>query len=442
MNMSPDTLNIARDVVALAKKKGAQEVAASANRARGVSVEWREGRLERITEATTRELALELYVDGRYSAVSTSDLRPEALETFVENAVALTRTLAADPFRSLPDPALYQGRPEKDLQLEDPGYDAVSPQQRRAIAQSIEEAARSVKGSEAILSVTSAFSDSLSEGFRVHSNGFEGARRGTHYAQWAEVSVKDDDGRRPEESADTQARHFRDLGDAAAVGRLAAERALGRRGSKQAESKVMSMALDNRASRFVSYLLGPLSGASLQQKRSFLEGKLGQRITSDKLTIEDDPFLPRGFGSRLFDGEGISAKRMPIIEGGVLRSYFIDTYYGKKLKMAPTTSSISNLAWKLGDKAQSELLSEMKEGILVTGFLGGNSNGTTGDFSLGVQGFRIRGGKIAEPVAETNVSGNHLNFWERLVAVGNDPYPYSRLRAPTLVFEGVQFAGN
>ena len=77
----------------------------------------------------------------------------------------------------------------------------------------------------------------------------------------------------------------------------------------------------------------------------------------------------------------------------------------------------------------------------MSGFLGGNSNGTTGDFSLGVRGFRIRGGQLAEPVAEMNVSGNHRELWNRLVAVGDDPYPYSPLRTPTLVFEGVQFSG-
>jgi PmbA protein len=79
--------------------------------------------------------------------------------------------------------------------------------------------------------------------------------------------------------------------------------------------------------------------------------------------------------------------------------------------------------------------------VLVTGFLGGNSNGTTGDFSLGVKGFRIRGGAISEPVGEMNLSGNHLELWKRLSAVGNDPYPYSSMRTPTLVFDGVQFAG-
>ena len=80
--------------------------------------------------------------------------------------------------------------------------------------------------------------------------------------------------------------------------------------------------------------------------------------------------------------------------------------------------------------------------MLVTGFLGGNSNGTTGDFSLVVRGFAIRGGALAEPIGEMNVSGNHLELWRRLAAVGDDPYPYSALRTPTLVFEGVQLAGT
>jgi PmbA protein len=83
----------------------------------------------------------------------------------------------------------------------------------------------------------------------------------------------------------------------------------------------------------------------------------------------------------------------------------------------------------------------MKEGILVTGFLGGNSNSTTGDVSLGIAGFRVRKGQVAEPVAEMNLSGNHLELWKRLAAVGNDPYPYSTSRTPTLVFDGLQVAG-
>jgi PmbA protein len=259
----------------------------------------------------------------------------------------------------------------------------------------------------------------------------------------AEVNVKDPDGRKPEDYSYAGSRFWAEIPAAAEQGRIAASRALSRLGSKKGDSAVLSMAIDNRAAgRMIGFLMGPLSGASLQQKRSFYEGKTGSTVGSPLLTITDDPLIPKGFGSRLFDGEGIAAKSMPVFDAGVLKSFYIDTYYGKKLKMAPTTGGASNLVIKLGAKSQPGILADMKDGILVTGFLGGNSNGTTGDFSLGVQGFRIRGGKIAEPISEMNISGNHLEFWKKLSAVGNDPYPYSTIRVPTLVFEGVQFAGN
>lgn len=437
-----DMLATAHAAVKAALGKGAQEASARTYRVREVEVKWRDGKLEQIHEATTRGLGLSLYVDGRFSTVSTSDLRPEALDTFIGDSVTLTRALAKDPFRTLPDPKLYAGQAKVDLQLEDPKYATVTPEQRRGVAKEIEAAARGVKGADAILSVTTGFSDTLAESWRVTSNGFTGSRRDTTFFISAEVSVKDPDGRKPEDYAYGGARFVAEVPAAAKVGREAAERALSRLGAKKGDSAVLTMAVENRAAgRMPGFLLGPLSGGALQQKRSFLEGKLGEQIASPVLTLVDDPLVPKGLGSRLYDGEGIAAKRMPVIEGGVLKAYYIDTYYGKKLQMAPTTSGPSNLSWALGDKDQAGLLAAMKEGILVTGFIGGNSNGLTGDFSLGVQGFRVRDGKIAEPVGEMNISGNHLDLWKKLAAVGNDPYPYSSMKTPTLVFEGVQFAG-
>ena len=71
----------------------------------------------------------------------------------------------------------------------------------------------------------------------------------------------------------------------------------------------------------------------------------------------------------------------------------------------------------------------------------GNANAGTGDFSLGLNGFRVRNGAIAEPVSEMNIAGNNLEFWNKLAAVGNDPFPFSAMRTPSLVFEGVSIAG-
>ncbi len=436
-------LDIARRAAQLALSHGAAEAAAGTYRARHVELSWRDGKLEKVTEATTRGLGLDLYVDGRYASVSTSDLRPDALERFVAGSVALARTLAPDPHRRLPDPALYAGQAEVDLDLEDPGHAGLDAGARRDAVQAVEEAARSVNGAESILSVTAGASDTQAGSTLVHTNGFEGTRRSTDFWLSAEVTVRDPDGRRPEEYASSGARHRADVEPPAVVGRRAAERAVARIGAVKGPSGIVTLAVDARAAgRLVGALFGPLSAASLQQKRSFLEGKLGTAVGSSLLDVRDDPHLRRGLGSRLYDGEGLAAHGFPVFEGGQLRSYFVDTYYGRKLGIPPTTGRSSNLTWRLGGRSPAELLREMGDGILVTGFLGGNSNSTTGDFSLGLRGFQVRGGQAAGPVGEMNVSGNHLELWKRLAAVGDDPYRYSPMRTPTLVFEGVQIAGT
>ena len=437
-----DMLAIAQSCIGLAKSAGAKDAGARAYRVRDVSLDYRDGKVEKISEATTRGVAIQLYVDGRFTTASTSDVRPEALKTFIGDAVALAKTIQVDPFRALPDPALYKGLPTVDLQLEDPKYSAVSAEEGRRVTKAIYDAARGVKGAEAFTSITTSFASNLVETWMVTSNGFSGANRGTAFFVSAGVSAKEADGRRPEEFDSAGSRHYSGLTDAPGVGVRAAQRTLSRLGSKKGETNAMTVVIDNRAvGRLANMLIGPLTAGALQQKNSFFEGKLGQQIASPLLGITDDPLIPKAFGSRRFDNEGIAAKPRVVVDGGVLKSYYIDTYYGRKLKMEPTSGSPSNTVWKLGTKSQKELLADVKDGLLITRFIGGNSNGGTGDFSIGVVGFRVRGGVIAEPVAEMNLSGNHLEFWKKLVAVGNDPFPYSSNRAPSLVFENVSVAG-
>jgi PmbA protein len=442
-NKEQDMLAIAQSCIAMAKSAGAGEAGARAYRVRDVSLDWRDGKPEKISESTTRGVSIQLYVDGRYGSVSTSDLRPEALKTFIADSVALTKSIAADPFRRLPDPELYKGQSAVDLKLEDPKYPNVTADDGRKMAKIIAEAARGVKGAEAITSVTSSFGSNLIETWMVTSNGFSGSARSTSFSTSAQVSVKDSDGRRPEDYDYSSARFVAELRDPAELGRSAAMRALNRLGSKKGETAATMVAIDNRAvGRLVGMLGQALQAGAIQQKRSFLEGKIDQVVLSPLVSITDDPLVAKGFGSRKFDNEGIAARPRVVFADGALKSYFVDTYYGAKLKMAPTSGAPSNLSWRLGDKSQKQLLEDLKDGILITGFIGGNSNGGTGDFSVGLQGYRVRGGAIAEPIAEMNLAGNHLEFWKKLVAIGNDPFPYSSMRTPTLVFENVSIAGT
>jgi PmbA protein len=232
------------------------------------------------------------------------------------------------------------------------------------------------------------------------------------------------------------------VADPTMIGKKATQRALGRVGADKIDTETMTIIVENRATgRLFGWLGAAFSGRNLQQKSSFLEGKQGEQIAASVLTITDDPFVKQGQNSRLFDDEGIAAQRIPMIEAGVLRNYYIDTYYGRKLDMRATTGSPSNAVVQPGNKNQAEWMKEVGRGVLVTSFIGGNSNSSTGDFSAGIQGFYFENGQIVKPVAELNIAGNHLDFWSHLVGVGNDPYIYSSRRSPCLVFEAVSVAG-
>jgi PmbA protein len=202
------------------------------------------------------------------------------------------------------------------------------------------------------------------------------------------------------------------------------------------------MLVDSRAAaELLDRLLRSADARSVQQGRSFWGPLVGEAAFSDRLTIVDDPLIRRGLASRHFDDEGISAAPLPLVEDGVVRNLYVDTYYGRKAGMAPTTGTPSNRVIAPGDRSLDELCAMADGGVYVTSWLGGNADGTTGDFSLGLRGHLIEGGKIGRPVGEMNVTGNLADLFLRLEAVGNDPYPYATTLAPSLVFADVAFAG-
>lgn len=434
-----ELLQSATAAVEMARKAGAQDAWASLSRDRSVSYTYRDGKIEKVEESTSRGLGISLYVDGRYSSHSTTDLRPERLQSFITEAVALTRALQPDPHRKIPDPSLFKDRPTTDLERNDPAVARITREQREAWCAEMDARAHADKR---VISAESGLFSGESQGASASSNGFSGTWDGGYVGYNCSATVREGEDKRPEGSASAVGRWLAGLPEPGKIADKALGRAIERLGSKKGPTIRATMVVDPEAAvSLISRALGPGSAAAIQQGRSFWTGKLGQPLFGDKLTITDDPLIPRGLGSRHFDGEGISAKRMPLIERGVVKNIYIDTYYGRKLGMAPTTGSASNRVVALGDKNLAELLTQAGSGIYVTSWLGGNSDSTTGDFSLGLRGHLIENGKIGAPIGEMNVTGNLPALYRSLVAVGNDPYPYSSLRAPTLVFQDVQFSG-
>jgi PmbA protein len=201
--------------------------------------------------------------------------------------------------------------------------------------------------------------------------------------------------------------------------------------------------IENRSvPRVARHLLGAMRGSQVQQKRSFLEGRIGEPVAVEWLDLASDPHLPRGLGSSSWDGEGMATRRMPLLEGGVLKNLFLDTYYASKLDMEPTSGNQGNLVWSIGSRGLEEMIADIERGIVVTSFLGGNSNSTSGDFSFGVKGLFVENGRVVHPVSEVNMAGNHLEFWKKLSEVGNDPWLSSGNRTPSMRFRDVQISGT
>ena len=439
--MRDKLLTSARDAMTLAREAGAPEVTASAWWSRSLSVRHRERRIEKLQESISQGLSLSVILEGRYAVSSTTDLRPDALRAWVAEAVAAARYTAEDPHRTQPDPGRYAGQVEADLELFDPATAALTADDLIPMAREA-EAAGLDQGGDDVISITASAGVRHSVGALVQSNGFEGTKQSSSLSVGSSVTVKDADERRPAGGSWASARFRSDLPPALDVGEDALARALDRRGEAKDTTRVAPVVVENRVARsLIRRLMWPLSGRALQQRRSMFEGKLGEALLASGFTLRDEPHRPRGLGSRLYDGEGIPTLPRPVFEGGVLRSYFIDTYYGNKLGAEPTVGSSSNLVVEPGVRPPGELIADAEGGMYIQGFLGGNADSTTGDFSFGVRGRRIENRELGAAVNEMNVTGNLIELFAGFVEAADDPYPYSSILSPTLRFDGVQLSG-
>jgi len=418
-----------------AKSAGADECRVGMNSTRFVNISYREHKPETIKEASTRSFGIEVFVNGRYSSQSTSDLRKSALKDFISNAIATTKLLEEDPYRTLPDPKYYEGRAKRDLGKLDPDYEKFSPEDRHNMVKAIEESCLA-KGGKKVISVTATEYDSYDEVLLMTSNGFEGSEEYTEFVCVAEITVQDEGDRRPTGYDYAVSFIRKDLPTPEKIGAEAAGRTLDLLGAKKIKTETLPIIIENRnVPRILDGFLAGMDGSNIQQKRSFLADKKGEKIASKHFTLIDDPFVKGGLGSRLFDDDGFATKKRIMVDSGVLKEFYVDWYYSRKLGWEPTAGEISNLIIPPGKRSVKEIMKDLGRGIFITGFIGGNSNSTTGDASVGISGKLFENGKPVQAVAEMNIAGNHLKFWNNLIEVANDPWIYSSLRTRSLGFQ-------
>ncbi|MEO7634241.1 MAG: metallopeptidase TldD-related protein [Sphingomicrobium sp.] len=415
---------------------------------RSSDVQVRMGELENVGRSDSEEVGLRLFVGQRSASVASSDLAEDSLQSLAERCLAMAREAPEDEFAGLaPSDLLERGEPP-ELDAFDPSDP--DPAELKARALEAESAALAVAG--VTNSKGGGASASASTIALATSDGFAGAYRASGFGCSAAVIAG--------AGADMQsdhgwhsARHAGDLDPAAAIGRRAGERAVARLHPARPRGGMYPILFDPRVSgSLLSHFIGAISGSGIARKTSFLQDALGSQVFGEGVTIIDDPFRMRGLRSRPFDGEGVRVARSKLVSAGMLNQWIADSASARQLGIAPTghaargagggpSASPSNLFIAPGTRSRVELLAAFPEAILVTYLIGQGVNGVTGDYSRGAAGFMVRGGEIAEPVAELTIAANLKQMFATLEP-GSDLELRRGIDAPTLLVPEMTVASS
>jgi PmbA protein len=447
MASQDDTLDFLADLIAKARRAGADAADAVFVEGASISHTRRLGKLEKLERAEGQDLGLRVFVGRQQAIVSSSDRAPAAIAELVERAVAMARVAPPDPHAGLADPSEI-AREIPDLDLLDPVEPSAEALVERARA--AEEAALAVPG------ITN--SEGAEAGWgrtRVAlaaSNGFAAAyARSSHSVS---VSVIAGEGTAMQRDYDyASVLHGEDLEDPARVGRRAAERTLARLAPRKAETCKVPVIFDPRVSAsFIGHLASAINGAAIARGTSFMKDAMGQRILPAGMTVVDDPFRRRGLASKPVDGEGIAPRRREIVADGVLTTWFLDLRASRQLGLrstghaargttSPPGPSPTNLHLAPGQISPAAMIREVGRGLYVNEFIGMGVNGVTGDYSRGCSGFWIENGELAYPVSEITVAGNLKAMFLAMTPADDLVFRYGT-NAPTLRIDGLTVAGR
>lgn len=445
--MADHLLTLLSDLIAHARKAGADEADAIVADGTSVSVTCRLGELEQLERSEGGDVGLRVLIGKRQAIVSTADRSREALEELVERAVAMARTVPEDPFCGLAQP--------QQLAASLPVLDICDP--REIEAETLIERARACEAAARVVAgVTNSDGASASWGRSqvaiAASNGF--ARSYESSGSSLSVSVLAGAGQGMETDYDySSAVYFEDLRAPEDIGRSAGERAVRKLGARKVPSRKVPIIFDPRVARgLVGTFLGAINGASVARGTSFLKDTLNTQIFAGAISIIEDPHRHRGLRSKPCDAEGLANNRRALVDAGVLTSWILDLRTARQLNLPPTghasrspgappSPSATNVYLAAGADTPAALMSGIEQGLYVTDLVGQGVNMVTGDYSRGAVGFWIENGALTYPVSEVTVAGS-LKEMFRQATPANDLDLRFGIDAPTVRIDGMTVAGT
>ncbi|MDH4096808.1 MAG: TldD/PmbA family protein [Nitrospira sp.] len=442
---------LAADVLARAKDCGATEADIVVADGETFSLQVRVGAVDRLTKAREKRLGLRVFVGKRSATTSTSDFSRESLERLVSETCTLAKAVVEDPVSGLPDASqMAQDWPDLDL------YDGTILSTETQIEWAKRgEAAAFAADSRVTNSEGAEFDSSSGRVVLANSHGFVGSYKSSSYSlSVSPIATEPETGAMQRDAWYEVQRKFSRLASAESIGQEAARRAVRRLGARKVATKRVPVVFDQEtAGSLLANLCSAVSGYGLYKRASFLLDQLGQTIASNLITVYDDGRMAGGLGSRPFDGEGLATSKNTIVERGVLKSYLLDTYSGKKLGLSSTGNASrsvgespsvgpTNFYLLPGVKSPQDIIGSVKEGLYVTDLIGFGINMVTGDYSRGACGFWIENGELTYPVEEITIAGNLKEMFKHIEMVGSDLVFRGRIASPTVKITEMMVAGN
>ena len=433
-----------RDAVSFAIET-AQKAGATAEvgvtKVSGLSVSTRLQEIENVEFTNDGALGISVYLGQQKGNASTSDLSEEAIKNTVEAALAIAKYTSPDDCTGLADKELMAFE-APDLAL----YHGASVDVEQATKLALEAEKAALEYDDKIVNSNGASFNSHT-GARVYGNthGMLQSYLSSRYSLSCSVIGGELD-QLENDYEYTVSREFDALSSADWVGQNCAKKVIARLNPQKLTTReVPVIFLNDVATGLISHLTGAISGGSLYRKSSFLLDHLGKQVLPDWFQISERPHLLKRLASTPFDSEGVRTQDLEIIQDGVLQTYLLTSYSGRKMGMQSTGHAGGIHNWLVKPTLTgglTALLRQMGTGLLVTEVMGQGVNIVTGDYSRGAAGFWVENGEIQYPVAEITIAGQLQDMLKNIVAVADDVEHRSNIQTGSILLDKMKISGN
>ena len=421
----------------VAKKIGASNASVTIGHSISETVNFRNNNLDESNRSDGLAFNIDTYIGKKKSSISSSNLLDQNLNTLIEKCYETTKITPEDEFNSLPDQNLLSDS-LKNLNI----YDDTHIENDKKI-EYLKELESTASEDKRIVNTESSFTEKKSNFILANSDGFCSGYKTSSFTVSC-VAVAQDEKSMERDYEYSSKRYLDDIKDPKSLGKIASHQTIRKLNPKKIGSEKLSVIFDKRIAKgMLSAFASAISSSAIARGTSFLKDQLNEQIFSNSINIIDKPDIIKGLGSKNFDSEGVKSETLNLVKEGVLKSYLVDSYNGRKLNIKSNGRSggTTNLYFENGNQSYDELLKMNSKCIYITETIGHGSNLVTGDYSVGATGFLVENGRFKYPINEITIAGNFKDMFKRIFLANDLDFEYST-NSPTMMIEGMTVAGK